>query len=165
MCPTKSGRSQRRAWAGVMVLLALLTLAADGPGAENPAVTRFEDQVQPILIDYCYRCHAQGTRKGGVAFDELGTGEAFLKNRSLWWAVLKNVRAGIMPPAAKPHPDSKDVRVLADWIKRDVFGSDPDRAGSGPGDDPTAQSRRIPQHHPRPDGHRFQGGGGIPARR
>ena len=48
--------------------------------AENPAVARFEDQIQPILMDYCYRCHAQGTKKGGVAFDEFGSGEAFLKD-------------------------------------------------------------------------------------
>jgi hypothetical protein len=108
-----------------MVLIALLTFAPDSHGAENPAAARFEDQIQPILMDYCYRCHAQGTKKGGVAFDELGPAESFVKNRNLWWAVLKNVRAGIMPPAEKPHPDSKEIRILAEWIKRDVFGSDP----------------------------------------
>jgi hypothetical protein len=114
-----------------MVLLALAIFAPDGQGAESPAVARFEDQVQPILMDYCYRCHAQGTKKGGVAFDEFGTGEAFLKDRNLWWAVLKNVRAGIMPPAEKPHPNPKEIGVLADWIKRDVFGSDPDKPDPG----------------------------------
>ena len=39
--------------------------------------------------------------------------------------MLKNVRAGIMPPAGKPRPSDKEVRLLADWIKRDVFGIDP----------------------------------------
>jgi Protein of unknown function (DUF1592)/Protein of unknown function (DUF1588)/Protein of unknown function (DUF1587)/Protein of unknown function (DUF1585)/Protein of unknown function (DUF1595) len=114
-----------------MVLLALAILTPDSQGAENPAVARFEDQVQPILIDYCYGCHALGTKKGGVTFDEFGTGEAFLKDRNLWWAVLKNVRAGIMPPAEKPHPNPKEIGVLADWIKRDVFGSDPDKPDPG----------------------------------
>ncbi len=94
-------------------------------------MARFEDQIQPILMDYCYRCHAQGTKKGGVTFDEFGTDEAFLKNRNLWWAVLKNVRAGIMPPAEKPHPNPKEVRVLAEWIKHDVFGSDPKEPDPG----------------------------------
>ena len=39
--------------------------------------------------------------------------------------MLKNVRAGIMPPAGKPRPTEKEVGLLADWIKRDVFGVDP----------------------------------------
>ena len=39
--------------------------------------------------------------------------------------MLKNVRAGIMPPAGKPRPTDKEVGLLADWIKRDVFGVDP----------------------------------------
>ncbi|MGP0068647.1 MAG: DUF1592 domain-containing protein [Isosphaeraceae bacterium] len=114
-----------------MVLLALLMFAPRNRAAENPAVARFEERVHPILIDYCYRCHAAGTNKGGVAFDEFGTGEGFLKNRNLWWAVLKNVRAGIMPPAEKPHPTPKEIGVLADWIKRDVFGSNPDEPDPG----------------------------------
>ena len=93
--------------------------------AENPAVTRFEETIQPILIDYCYRCHGDGTKKGNVVLDNFASGEALLGNPNLWWSVLKNVRAGIMPPAGKPRPTDKEVRLLADWIKHDVFGADP----------------------------------------
>ena len=88
-------------------------------------MARFQDEIQPILIDYCYRCHADGMKKGEVAFDQGGSDEALVKRRELWWAVLKNVRAGIMPPAGKPRPTDKEVEVLADWIKHDVFGIDP----------------------------------------
>ncbi len=85
---------------------------------------RFQEEIEPLLADYCYRCHALGMSKGGVAFDD-GPEEALVKRRDLWWSVLKNVRAGLMPPAGKPQPAAKDVEVLADWIKRDVFGIDP----------------------------------------
>ncbi len=88
-------------------------------------MTRFRDDIQPLLIDYCYRCHAEGTSKGGVAFDAGGSDEALVKRRDLWWSVLKNVRAGLMPPAGKPRPTAGEVDLLADWIKRDVFGVDP----------------------------------------
>ncbi len=114
-----------------MVLIILLVLASGGYGAENPVVARFEDQVQPVLMDYCYGCHAQGTKKGGVAFDGDGSEAALVKNRQLWWAVLKNVRAGTMPPSDKPHPNPKELKVLADWIKRDVFGSNPESPDPG----------------------------------
>jgi hypothetical protein len=105
--------------------LALLACASRGYGVEAGAVARFQDKIEPLLIDYCYRCHADGMSKGGVAFDEGGSDEALVKRRDLWLAVLKNVRAGIMPPAGKPRPTAKEVEELADWIKHDVFGIDP----------------------------------------
>ena len=110
-------------WVGAVVALGLLASTSDA--AESKAVARFQDEIQPILIDYCYRCHADGMKKGEVAFDQGGSDEALVKRRELWWAVLKNVRAGIMPPAGKPRPTDKEIAVLADWIKHDVFGIDP----------------------------------------
>lgn len=114
-------------------MLALLVLAVRAAAGEIPASAQFEEDIQPILMDYCYRCHADGTKKGGVAFDELPSGEAVLGKRDLWSAVLKNVRAGLMPPAGKPRPTDKEVRLLADWIKQDVFEIDPNDPDPGRG--------------------------------
>jgi hypothetical protein len=112
-----------RLW--VVLALALFACASRLYGAEAGAVARFEDKIEPLLIDYCYRCHADGMSKGGVAFDEGGSHEALVKRRDLWFAVLKNVRAGIMPPAGKPRPTAEEIEELANWIKHDVFGTDP----------------------------------------
>jgi hypothetical protein len=114
-----------RALPGVLSLVLLATVGAGAAGGESPAVTHYQEHVQPILIDFCYRCHADGNNKGGVAFDGFASDEELVRKRDLWWNVLKNVRAGIMPPARKPHPREQDLRILADWIKRDVFGINP----------------------------------------
>ena len=45
--------------------------------------------------------------------------------------MLKNVRAGIMPPAGKPRPSSKEQRILEDWIKYAAFGIDPNDPDPG----------------------------------
>ncbi len=74
--------------------LALAVLTVGAAGADVPAVGRFEEEIQPILVDYCYGCHADGMKKGGVAFDELPLDGGLAAKRDLWWAVLKNVRAG-----------------------------------------------------------------------
>jgi Protein of unknown function (DUF1592)/Protein of unknown function (DUF1588)/Protein of unknown function (DUF1587)/Protein of unknown function (DUF1585)/Protein of unknown function (DUF1595)/Planctomycete cytochrome C len=111
-------------WALAFLLLLLVSREC-ALAAESPAATRFEESIQPILIDYCYRCHGDGNKKGNIALDNLVKGDGRLANPELWWSVLKNVRAGIMPPAGKPRPAEKDVGLLADWIKRDVFGVDP----------------------------------------
>ena len=118
-------RVRRRCkWCGVSALLAILVLCGRAQaGDANPAVARFESVIQPILIDYCYRCHADGMKKGGLSFDESAPSDLVGK-RDVWSAVLKNVRAGLMPPPGKPRPTAAEVHELAAWIKNDVFGID-----------------------------------------
>ena len=120
-------------WFGAAGLLTLLVLTGRASGGESPGAARYEENIQPILIDYCYRCHADGLRKGNLAFDEMPSGEAILGKRDVWMAVLKNVRAGLMPPAGKPRPSDAEVRVLANWIKHDVFAIDPNDLDPGRG--------------------------------
>ena len=69
------------------------------------AVGDFRKKVQPVLAEYCYDCHADGANKGGIAFDELKSDEKIL-DHDLWLKVLKNVRAGLMPPQKKPRPST-----------------------------------------------------------
>ena len=96
-----------RKWYGVSGLLALLVLAGRASGGEHSATARFENDIQPILIDYCYRCHADGMKKATVAFDH-GSSSDLVGKKDLWWNVLKNVRPGLMPPAGKPRPTDKE---------------------------------------------------------
>src|SRR5436190_7055959 len=110
---------------GAVGMLALTALCPRAWGAEIKAAAHFRKDIQPILTEYCYDCHGDGMDKGNVAFDTLKSDEEILGKRDLWWAVLKNLRAGIMPPAKKPRPPEKEIRRLEDWIKYEAFGIDP----------------------------------------
>jgi hypothetical protein len=95
----------RRHWAAQFAVAAVVwslpwLLAV---GTEPPVSTQFRQEVQPILKEYCYDCHGDGESKGKVAFDELKSNDA-LMDHDLWLKVMKNVRAGIMPPQKKPRP-------------------------------------------------------------
>src|SRR2546421_6835963 len=106
----------------------LLILAAFSPGAlgaEFSAAARFRTNARPILEKYCSDCHFDGASKGGVAFDEFKSGEALLAKHDLWLAVLKNTRAGLMPPAKKPQPSAEERQQLEQWIKFNAFGINP----------------------------------------
>jgi hypothetical protein len=81
--------------------------------------------VQPILQSYCYDCHGDGMDKGQVAFDAFKSDEELVNHHDLWSRVLKNVRAGIMPPAKKRRPTAQEIETLANWIKFEAFGLDP----------------------------------------
>ena len=113
--------------AAFIALALLLAVPQASVIADDPAIVRdrFVDEIEPILIDYCYGCHASGLDKGGVAFDVFESEEAILGDRDLWVKVLKNVRAGLMPPAGKPQPSPEEVATLADWVKRDALRLDP----------------------------------------
>src|SRR6266705_5934141 len=111
----------------------LLALALSCPctwSATSP-MARFHETVEPMLKEYCYDCHGDGMNKGKVAFDEFKSDDELLARRDLWFAVLRNVRAGLMPPEKKPRPSAEQIRALADWIKRDVFGIDPQNPDPG----------------------------------
>jgi hypothetical protein len=109
-------------------LLALLLLSSRFAAAsQNPTSTveRFNKEIRPILVEYCYDCHGEGMDKGKVAFDAFKTDEELIGRKELWQAVLKNVRAGLMPPEKKPRPSAAQQSALERWIKYEAFGLDP----------------------------------------
>src|SRR6266705_6304569 len=90
-------------WLACMLALAVLWCPRAG-GAELAGAAHFRKNLQPILEQYCSDCHADGMKKGGVVFDEFKSDDELLAKRDLWLAVLKNIRAGLMPPAKKAQP-------------------------------------------------------------
>jgi hypothetical protein len=91
----------------------------------------FKKEIEPVLANYCYDCHGEGASKGNVAFDQFRTSAERLEDRDLWQNVLKNLRAGIMPPAKKPRPNAEEQKQLETWIKQEVFAIDPENPDPG----------------------------------
>src|SRR3954469_1357838 len=104
-----------------MAFSALVAACISAPAAEH-AVPEFHHDIRPILEKYCFDCHADGANKGNVAFDEFKSDQEIIDNRDLWWRALKNLRAGIMPPAKKPQPSGEEKQQIAVWVKHSVFG-------------------------------------------
>jgi len=124
-----AGRTLRENLGGLfLTFFATLTtpavLAAGAPSAD-PSISRFREQVQPILVNYCYDCHGDGMKKGKVSFDDYRSEADLIAQAPLWLAALKNVRAGVMPPDDGPRPSPEEVHRLEQWIKHDAFGIDP----------------------------------------
>jgi len=114
-----SGRFLIGSWLAGLLLSALQL--PSGFAAELSGAARFHKDVEPILTEYCYDCHGDGAKKGGVAFDELKSDKDLLANHDLWWNALNYLRAGLMPPASKPRPTKDEQRLIANWIKTSVF--------------------------------------------
>ncbi len=111
---------RRRLALAMAGLLAFAGLGSAVSKAGDQAERQFAERIQPILEDRCFTCHGNGIKKGGVDLEHAVSGD-----QKLWWAVLKNVRSGIMPPAGEPRPTDPERRLLEDWIKYGAFGIDP----------------------------------------
>jgi hypothetical protein len=93
--------------------------------SETPISGTFRESIEPVLEEYCYDCHAEGSKKGEVSFDTFGSHDELLGQREMWLAVLKNVRAGLMPPEKKARPSDEQKQALEQWIKKTVFQINP----------------------------------------
>lgn len=114
------------------IRIPLAVLAAGVVVGALPALgDAFSADVQPLLINYCYDCHGDGSDKGNVAFDELKGPPAGAAHRDLWIMVLKNLRAQVMPPAGKDRPAPDEQAKIESWIKREVFKIDPNDIDPG----------------------------------
>ena len=89
-----------RVWPALTGFLALCFVASSASAADPAA--QFHKEIQPLLTKYCSDCHMDGMKKGEVAFDELGSDKELVERRELWFKVLQNVRAGLMPPGRTP---------------------------------------------------------------
>ena len=90
----------------------------------------FREQVEPILAERCYDCHANGMEEGSVAFDGMSH-EELVDNPQLWWRALRMIRAGMMPPVEMGPLTAEEKQALETWIKRSAFHGDPDNPDPG----------------------------------
>ena len=108
-----------------LLCLWLVSFSLPLRATDLPAVAQYKKEIEPLLSQYCYDCHADGTAKGGISLDEFKSDDALIQDRELWAQVSKNVRAGLMPPQKKPHPTTAEQTKLFDWVKYGVFDINP----------------------------------------
>jgi len=71
------------AWTALAVA-GLTVLAFASPArADSPAET-YKSGIQPLLDNYCYDCHGDGSKKGKVSLDQFASEEAMLHDHVLW---------------------------------------------------------------------------------
>lgn len=105
--------------AGTWCLASSTTLAA------TPEKLQFDRDVQPILAEHCFGCHADGANEGSMSFDDLfATADQEAANER-WFQVLKQLQAGAMPPKDESRPSDEELAAIESWIKYGAFGINP----------------------------------------
>jgi hypothetical protein len=100
--------------------------------AASEGATRFNTEIKPLLETYCYKCHGNGKKKGGLSLDSFKSVEAALLDVKIWGHVLENLRTGDMPPDdEEKQPTLAEREKIMKWIDLAVFAVDPDHPDPG----------------------------------
>jgi mono/diheme cytochrome c family protein len=113
----------------IVLLLFQVGAGADGQDAASPK--RYEEQVRPFLAKHCLECHGVEKAKGELRLDQLVPDFDTAASRERWLTVLKRLKAGEMPPKAKPRPEDKHVQAVAAWISESAATAEAARRAQG----------------------------------
>ena len=123
----------------VSVAVASVSLVAAGGTPQQPAAPTSEVSPQRALLDqYCVRCHNERTvsrpatpdesvqvtqlRNVGLALDTEDVTNVAM-NPEVWEKVVRKLRAGDMPPAGRPRPDTETHEGFIRWLETELDGA------------------------------------------
>jgi mono/diheme cytochrome c family protein len=116
---------------------ALLLGAAMAGGAGEPPVspaqTDYVKTMQPLLTQYCGKCHGE---KGGAAGISLGAFPdvvAIQKDQTTWRKVVTRIRERTMPPPGTPQPPQEQRNLVSDWLTKTLDSADSSLLPKNPG--------------------------------
>ncbi len=108
----------------------VLVAAKTSASKSDELTTTFREQVEPLLQKHCNECHSGSEPSGNLAFDTLQSNEQ-IDSPELWLKVIKNLRAGIMPPKDSERLSADSLRQFETWIKDYAFHSSADNPDPG----------------------------------
>ena len=104
-----------------LVIAIMVLLIAPLVHPANPAKISFEKDVLPILEDYCYYCHGNSKKKGGLSLEGFKTEKDIRQNYKDSEQIFKYVLAGEMPPKDRnKQPAKEEQHLVADWIRNSL---------------------------------------------
>ena len=91
---------------------------------------RLDDPFKPLFLKYCVECHTGEKPKGDFHATKLSLDFVDNANRASWLSVMKQLKAGTMPPDGKPRPNEHETKALIDWIGDRVATAEKERRGA-----------------------------------
>jgi uncharacterized membrane protein len=104
---------------------------SDASVALNENERSYQEKVQPILAEKCYKCHGAQKQKGGYRLDQpelaLKGGESGktaikpgdpVESHLVRLILLPPQHDDVMPPAGKEPLTSEEIMIILDWIRK-----------------------------------------------
>ncbi|BDS06510.1 filamin [Oceaniferula spumae] len=104
--------------------LSLLCLVASLiPTASAEEVT-FDGHIQPLLKEYCYKCHGEGKKlKGDLDLTTFTSEKEVFAKRKIWLEVLYQIESEEMP-TKEPLPTAEERKAMVAWLNKKLNNVD-----------------------------------------
>lgn len=119
------------------VACAALTSATVGAQAASQAPTSGSVDVRPVLDKYCVTCHNSRLKTAGLDLAQADVSR-IADQAEVWEKVILKLRAGSMPPANSPRPDTATYDRVASTLETTL-----DRAAAARPHPSTAVAHRL----------------------
>src|SRR5712691_10366520 len=100
----------------VWIVLLLSTGAAQPQAVSQRPSNPPASSTRELLDRYCVTCHNEKLKTANLLLDKMNVGNVSDAAPS-WEKVVRKLRAGLMPPAGLPRPDSAGYESLAGYIE------------------------------------------------
>jgi hypothetical protein len=101
--------------AGLVLCSGACTYAA-APTKQIELEKQYNDEVRPLVQQYCLGCHSTEKHKGDMDLERFASFQEVLKHPKAWQQVVEQLSLGEMPPKGKPRPEPGQVQHLLGWI-------------------------------------------------
>lgn len=99
--------------------------------SDGELMQAYEQDIHPMLEQYCYECHMDGSDKGGLDLDAYPDLASMRKDPKVWEHILARVDYHLMPPPKEKQPAREEREKLVTWINDAVFPVDPNNPDPG----------------------------------
>jgi len=125
-----------RIFAAASLILILGAVNIDGQSpAEKPAdqsaAKAFKQDVQPVLQQFCVRCHGPEKQKAKLRLDQLNADLVAGSDAETWHDVLNKLNLGEMPPDKEPQPSKEDRQKTINWLTAQLKRAADQRRSTG----------------------------------
>lgn len=100
------------------LLFAMLISCTSGlVGADlKPDLTGFDQNVKPLLQNYCVQCHGAKKQKANLRFDRIDPDVVAGEHFGKWEDIREAFNTGEMPPEDKPQPTAAERDRMTRWL-------------------------------------------------
>ena len=77
----------------------------------------FEQDVRPLLQQYCLECHSKALQEGDLDLEHFAKFDEVRRDPESWQKVLKMLNGGEMPPDDSDQPSADQFKLLRGWVR------------------------------------------------
>jgi mono/diheme cytochrome c family protein len=101
-----------------LALPLLLLLAGDVAAGDSFNPKQFDELVAPFVKKHCVRCHNGEEAEGGLDLSVFQKADDLLAQRKPWQRVVRQLKAGAMPPEGYPRPNETQLKAVIAWLEQ-----------------------------------------------